>query len=149
MVFILPLAAFMAAGCAGKKETVFSSVPGPSPGIAGGLPPAPPMVPPAEPKKPVPAPVTETKKASAKKPDLIVTPEKGLSGKVVTYNDTGRFVVLSFPTGNLPAVDRRMFVYRSGLKVGEVKINSWQQNHYIVADLTVGEAQNGDEVRER
>ena len=126
MVFILPLAAFMAVSCAGRKETVFSSVPGPSPGIAGSLPPAPPVSPAPEPKKPVPAPVTETKKAPAKKPDLIVTPERGLSGKVVTYNDTGRFVVVDFPTGNLPAADRRMFVYRSGLKVGEVKINSWQ-----------------------
>ena len=93
--------------------------------------------------------MTEPKKPAAKKPELIVTPEKALSGKVVTYNDAGRFVVLDFPSGKMPAADQRMFLYRAGLKVGEVKINDWQRDHYIVADLTTGEAQSGDEAREK
>jgi hypothetical protein len=143
LLSILLPAALIWIGCAGKKPPVFDSVPGPSPGLAGGLP-APPAAPP-----PAPLPVAEPKKPAAKKPELIVTPEKALSGKVVTYNDAGRFVVLDFPGGRLPATDQRMFLYRAGLKVGEVKINDWQRNHYIVADLTSGEAQSGDEVREK
>ena len=142
LVPILPLTALIWFGCAGKKQPVFNSVPGPSLGIAGGLP-APPAAPPPAP------PVTGQKKPSARKPELIVTPERALSGKVVTYNDAGRFVVLDFPGGKLPATDQRMFLYRAGLKVGEVKINDWQRDHYIVADLTTGEAQSGDEVREK
>ncbi len=138
LAFILLLAALVWAGCAGKRQPVFNSVPGPSPGIAGS-PPAPPPG----------SPVTEPKKPAAKKPELIVTPEKALSGKVVTYNDAGRFVVLDFPSGKMPAADQRMFLYRAGLKVGEVKINDWQRDHYIVADLTEGEAQGGDEARDR
>jgi hypothetical protein len=135
---ILLLVTLAWVGCAGKKKAVFSSVPGPSPGIAGSLP---------EPTPPPPA--REQKKAPAKKTDLIVTPAKALNGKVATYNDVGRFVVLDFPNGRLPAVEQRMFVYRGGLKVGEVKINSWQRDHYVVADLASGEAQSGDEVREK
>ena len=142
LVFILLLPALVWVGCAGQRQPVSDSVPGPSPGMAEGLP-APPAAPPAAP------PVTELKKPSAKKPELIVTPERALSGKVVTYNDAGRFVVLDFPGGKLPATYQRMFLYRAGLKVGEVKINDWQRNHYIVADLTTGEAQSGDEVREK
>ena len=142
LAFILLLAALVWVGCAGQRQPVFNSVPGPSPGIAGGLP--------ARPVATAPAPpVTEQKKPASRKPELIVTPERALSGKVVTYNDAGRFVVLDFPGGKLPATDQRMFLYRAGLKVGEVKINDWQRNHYIVADLTTGEAQSGDEVREK
>ncbi len=138
LAFILLLAGLVWIGCAGKRQPVFNSVPGPSPGIAGSLPAPPAAPPPTEPKKP-----------AAKKPELIVTPEKALSGKVVTFNGAGRFVVLDFPSGKLPATDQRMFLYRAGLKVGEVKINDWQRDHYIVADLTDGEAQGGDEARDR
>lgn len=89
----------------------------------------------------------ESKVDSAKSPGLIVTPENALIGKVVRYNDAGRFVVLDFPLGRTPAVDQRMFVYRRGLKVGEVKISNWQRENLVVADLTAGEAAEGDEVR--
>ena len=142
LAFILPLVALVWAGCAGKKQPVFNPVPGPSPGIAGGLP--------TPPAPPAPAPpVIEPRKPAARKPELIVTPEKALGGKVVTYNDAGRFVVLDFPSGKMPAADQRMFLYRAGLKVGAVKINDWHRDHYIVADLTEGEAQGGDEARDR
>lgn len=141
LVSILLLASLIGAGCAGKKHAAFSPVPGPSPGIAGASP-EPPPAPPAPPAK-------EQKKPSVKKPDLIVTPEKALNGKVATYNDVGRFVVVDFPIGKVPPPDQRMFVYRGGLKVGEVKVNNWQREHYVVADLIAGEAQSGDEVREK
>jgi hypothetical protein len=89
------------------------------------------------------------KRGDNKPAELIVTPENSLTGKVVRYNDAGRFVVLDFPLGRPPAADQRMFVYRRGLRVGEVKISTWQRENLIVADLTTGEAQEGDEVRNR
>jgi hypothetical protein len=80
---------------------------------------------------------------------LLVTPENSLTGKVVAYNATGRFVVLDFPVGRMPALDQTLFVYRQGLKVGEVKITGPDRDTNTVADLVSGEAQKGDEVRDR
>lgn len=80
---------------------------------------------------------------------LLVTPENVLSGKVATYNAAGRFVVLDFPVGHLPALDQRLFVYRQGLKVGEVKVTGPQRDSNTVADLISGEAAKGDEIRDQ
>jgi hypothetical protein len=91
-----------------------------------------------------PEPVT-----GAKPGDLLVTPEHALAGKVVTYNLAGRFVVLDFPVGKMPVLDQTLFVYRQGLKVGEVKITGPERDTNTVGDLVSGEAQKGDEVRDR
>ena len=80
---------------------------------------------------------------------MIVAPDSSLVAKVVSCNSAGRFVVLSFPAGEMPKADQTFFLYRGGLKVAEIKINSWQQDNLIVADVTSGEAQIGDEVREQ
>lgn len=79
----------------------------------------------------------------------IVTPDESLTAKVASYNPTGRFVVLSFPVGHLPGMDQTLFLYRNGLKVGEVKITGPQRDNDTVADLVAGTAQQGDEVREQ
>lgn len=78
-----------------------------------------------------------------------VTPASGLTGKVVRYNEAGRFAVLEFPIGRLPRIEQQLFVYRNGLKVGELKVTGPQRDEHIVADVVTGEAQPGDEVRER
>ena len=78
---------------------------------------------------------------------LIVTPETVLVGRVALVNATARCVVLTFPLGMMPAVDQRLNLYRRGLKVGEVKVTSWQRENNIVADLVAGEAEVGDEAR--
>jgi len=80
---------------------------------------------------------------------LIVTPENLLVGTVTTYNSAGRFVVLDFPVGRMPALDQVFFVYRQGLKIGEVKIAGPERDHMTVADLVTGEARRGDEVRDK
>ena len=80
---------------------------------------------------------------------LIITPETGLTGKVVRVNTTGRFVVLNFPIGHLPVLDERLNVYRLGLKVGEVKVTGPQMDDNVVGDLVAGDANIGDEVRDR
>ena len=94
-----------------------------------------------------PKPTKESNETKAENP--IVTPESGLTGKVMVYNARGRFVVLSFPIGRMPTLDTPLFVYRNGLKSGEVKITGPQRDNNIVADLVTGEAQPGDEVRDK
>jgi hypothetical protein len=79
----------------------------------------------------------------------IVTPDTSLTARVASYNSTGRFVVLSFPVGRMPRMDQTFFLYRAGLKVGEVKITEPQRDNNIAADIITGEAQTGDEAREQ
>lgn len=80
---------------------------------------------------------------------VIVTPNDSPGGRVVAFNSTGRFVVLNFPTAQMPGVDQTLFLYRAGLKVAEIKITGPQSDDNTVADLVTGEAQVGDEVREQ
>lgn len=78
---------------------------------------------------------------------LMATPDANLLvGSVALYNAPGRFVVLDFPIGKMPAPETMMFVYRRGLKVGEVRITGPERDNKTVGDLIVGEAQKGDEV---
>jgi hypothetical protein len=88
-------------------------------------------------------------KPTASTSPAIVTPDNSLAGKVVSYNSAGRFVVLNFPNGQMPKLDQILFLYRAGLKVAEVKITGPQSNNNIVADLLTGDAQNGDEARDK
>jgi hypothetical protein len=87
--------------------------------------------------------------ADARNQNLIVTPENALSGKILKVNAEGRFVVLNFPIGKLPFVGQRLNVYRHNLKVGEVKVTGPQREDNIVADISAGEAEPGDDVRNR
>ena len=76
-------------------------------------------------------------------PRAIVTPDNSLSARVVSCNAAGRFVVLSFPPGQMPKLDQSLFLYHDGMKVGEVKITGPQRENNIVADLVTGEAPVG------
>ena len=82
-------------------------------------------------------------------PNVVLSTDASLSGKVVKVNTGGRFVVLNFPIGHLPMLDQQMSVYRSGLKVGEVRVSGPQLEDNIVGDLMKGNAQVGDEVKEQ
>ncbi|HVV70061.1 MAG TPA: hypothetical protein VHI52_00810 [Verrucomicrobiae bacterium] len=125
LLSMLLLGALVGAGCAHKPDGFstrgFSSLPVSSP---------------ARPNLPA-APET-----------VIVTPDPGLSGKIIKVNTGGRFVVLNFPVGHLPALDQQLSVYHAGLKVGEVKISGPQLDDNIIGDLMKGTAQAGDSVRE-
>jgi hypothetical protein len=85
----------------------------------------------------------------AKSPQPIVTPDNSLTAKVASYNPVGRFVVLSFPVGQMPQMNQTLFLYRGGLKVAELKITGPQSDNNTVADLVSGDAQVGDEVRDQ
>lgn len=85
---------------------------------------------------------------SAKPPALIVTPVSAHRGRIILVNATARYVVLNCPFGYIPALDHRMNVYRSGLKVGEIKITGPQRDTSTVGDIVDGDCQVGDEARE-
>ena len=77
----------------------------------------------------------------------IVTPNTSLTARVVAANDVGRFVIINFSADHIPKMDQSLFLYRSGLKVAEVKVTGPQSDSNIVADLVSGEAKVGDSVR--
>ena len=91
----------------------------------------------------------QSAKPAVARPAPIVTPDYSLAAKVVSVNTVGRFVVLSFPVSQMPKMDQTFFLYRSGLKVAEVRITGPQQDSNIVADIASGEAQVGDTVRDQ
>ncbi|MGB7748849.1 MAG: hypothetical protein WBN75_16355 [Verrucomicrobiia bacterium] len=96
-----------------------------------------------------PAPNAKPATPVAVVPQTIVTPDNSLTARVVSYNAAGRFVVLSFPPGQMPKQEQSLFLYRDGMKAGEVKITGPQRDNNTVADLVTGEAQVGDEVRDQ
>jgi len=78
---------------------------------------------------------------------LIVTPGQTTHGRVASVNAGGRFVVLTFPLGTMPATEQRLNVYRAGLKVAEVRVSGQPLDINIIADIVAGECRIGDEVR--
>jgi hypothetical protein len=79
--------------------------------------------------------------------NLIVTPDTTPTGTVARVNSAARFVILTFPVGSMPPVGQLLYVYRHGLKVGEVKVTAPQQDDNTAADIVTGEAALGDEIR--
>lgn len=80
------------------------------------------------------------------KPD--VTLDQAVLGTVVSVNPALRFLVMDFPVRKLPVLEQRLNVYRNGQKVGEVKVTGPGRDTTIAGDITAGEVQVGDEVRE-
>jgi hypothetical protein len=98
-------------------------------------------------QKPPPSPETN-EQVPPKSPSPIVTPDNAVVGKVSLVNDAGRFVVLTFPLGQLPPAETRLYVYRQGLKTGELRVTGQQQDVNVIADIVSGNAQKGDQVRD-
>jgi hypothetical protein len=69
-------------------------------------------------------------------------------GRVAKVNPDGRFAVVTFPFGGVPGVDRRLNVYRNGLKVAELKVTGPHRDNNTVADILSGVVQISDEVRQ-
>ena len=85
--------------------------------------------------------VTESSPGGEK---LVVTLQTGLEGKVASVN--GRYVVLNFPVGSLPALDQKLYVYHLGLKTAELRVSGPQLDDTIVADVLSGQVSVGDRV---
>src|SRR5579871_6612299 len=67
------------------------------------------------------------KPSTSGQPAAVVTPDLSLAAKVIVVNTTGRFVILSFPQGQMPKPQQTMFIYRSGVKVAQVTISESKQ----------------------
>lgn len=78
---------------------------------------------------------------------VIVTPDTSPTGSVARVNSAARFVILTFPVGQMPQVGQLLYVYRHGLKVGEIRVTAPQQDDNTAADIVSGEAALGDEIR--
>ena len=90
--------------------------------------------------------VAQTRPAST---GPIVTPDASLSARVISANTVGQFVVLNFPSGELPKTEQKLFLYRAGLKTAELRVTGPQSENNTVADIVSGEAQVGDAVRDQ
>jgi len=77
-----------------------------------------------------------------------VTLDESVMGTVVSVNPALRFLVMDFPVRKLPVLEQRLNVYRNGQKVAEVKVTGPGRDTTIAGDITAGEVQVGDEVRE-
>lgn len=97
-------------------------------------------------KKASVAPVASKKNAN-KSAKLIVAPDNTPFGKIRKVDLNARFVILNFPVGTVPPPGRVLNVFRGGLKMGEVRITGPQQDDNTVADISAGQAAEGDEVR--
>ncbi len=134
------LCAALMCGCAAKKAGTDSLAGDTAAKTATTPTPRPASKPRTTPPKPQPKP-PETPKVGE------VTPLDVLTGRVVSANDSLRFVVLDFLPGRLPPLEKRLGIYRQGQKVGEVKITGPARENTIAADLLTGEAKPGDEAR--
>jgi hypothetical protein len=126
LILAASLGALLISGCAHRRSATTQSAPTFSPVAPNALP-----------------------AGSPARQRMIVTPENGFMGKVAKVNAEGRFVVLNFPIGKTPALEHRMQLYRNGLRVAEVKITGPQLDDDIAADLLAGDAEVGDEAREK
>ena len=80
-------------------------------------------------------------------PPVIVTPAQTAAAYVLLVNESGRFVVLNFPGGQVPVEGKILDIYRDGLKTAEVKTSKFRQENNVTADILTGEVRKGDEAR--
>jgi hypothetical protein len=109
------------------------------------------IAPPAHVGDPEPArPAVEKKSLplSAAGAKLIVSPSHEFYGTVAAVDPHGRFVVLNFPLGQMPAVDTVLPVFRHGVNVGQVKITGPQRDDNTAADVISGDLQVDDDARD-
>jgi hypothetical protein len=78
---------------------------------------------------------------------VVIHPDLRPVGKVQLVNAQGRFVVMNFLAGQVPALNTHLSVYRDGLKVGDVKVTGPERESDTVGDIMAGEIQVHDEVR--
>jgi hypothetical protein len=79
--------------------------------------------------------------------NAVVTPFGSAVGRITSVNQQVMIAVISFPVGQVPAAGGRYSIFRSGQKVGELKLSEETADTLRVADITSGSAQIGDEVR--
>ena len=88
-----------------------------------------------------------TARPAAGQTNLVIAPTGTPTGRVASFNPQSKIVVVSFPVGQLPALDTRLAVFHAGQKIGTLKLSGPQADTFIVGDLISGTAGKDDEVR--
>lgn len=78
-----------------------------------------------------------------------VRPVDAVTGRIIAVRPQLRFVVIDFPNQKLPKLDQRLYVYRLDQKVAEIKVSGPYLGTTVAADVTAGDAREGDLVREQ
>jgi hypothetical protein len=78
-----------------------------------------------------------------------VRPADTLNGRVIAVREPLRFVIVDFTSSRLPQLDQRLNVYRLDQKVAELKVSGPYLGTTVAADVTAGQALEGDLVRDR
>ena len=95
-----------------------------------------------------PKPASQTAPSAAAPAKPVVQPDLRAAGQVSMVNAGARFVVITFPGGPVPEKDQLLNVYRTGTKVGQVKVTGPQIENNTVADIVSGDVQLHDQVTE-
>lgn len=78
-----------------------------------------------------------------------VRPANVLNGRVIAVKEPLRFVIVDFLNSRMPKLDQQLNVYRLDQKVAEIKVSGPYLGTTVAADVTAGEALEGDLVRDR
>ena len=78
-----------------------------------------------------------------------VRPADVVNGRVIAVREPLRFVIVDFMSSRLPQLDQRLNVYRLDQKVAELKVSGPYLGTTVAADVTAGQALEGDLVRDR
>ncbi len=77
-----------------------------------------------------------------------IRPLQAVTGRIIAVREPLRFVVIDFGTGKMPQLEQRLSAYRLDQKVAELKVSGPYLGTTVAADITGGEAREGDLVRE-
>lgn len=78
-----------------------------------------------------------------------VRPIEAIRGRIIAVREPLRFVVLDFGTTKMPKLEQILSVYRLDQKVAELRVSGPYLGTTVAADITAGEAREGDLVREQ
>jgi len=78
-----------------------------------------------------------------------VRPVQAVTGRIIAVRDNLRFVVVDFGAGKMPKLEQKLWAYRLDQKVAELKVSGPYLGTTVAADITAGEAREGDLVREQ
>lgn len=78
-----------------------------------------------------------------------VRPVEAVRGRIIAVREPLRFVVVDFGTTKMPKLEQTLSVYRLDQKVAELKVSGPYLGTTVAADITAGEAREGDLVREQ
>jgi hypothetical protein len=91
--------------------------------------------------------VSEQSTPATNKPSIRLA--DAINGRVLAVRSPLRFVIVDFSASKMPKLDQRLSVYRLDQKVAELKVSGPYLGTTVAADVTAGDALEGDLVRDR